>query len=321
MTRFEQIQFFEAKNNLDLPFAFRLEADQVGPEIVIYGGIHGNEPAGVEAIIKFCQLLETAKIQHLTGSITFILGNPAAYILNRRFVDCNLNRAFDLSPVDYPEIFHSVPKSKTILHKTNYEQTRVREIQAYLGSLPRLDYSLDLHSVSVGDLRMAICHRDQIDFLSHVSSLDLQWSYTSNCMSGTTMDEGMRHGAWSYVVECGNHSDPIAFKFGLEHILRLLSNLKMINEIDLLDSPSVVLRYIGIQKIPSGKNFKWQINKVKTGTFCPRGTILATIQEADQKIELVCPQDCYLLMPCLNPDQNDIDAAFLSQKQVIVVDS
>ncbi len=320
MTRFEQIQFFETKNNLDLPFAFRLKANQVGPEIVIYGGIHGNEPAGVEAIIKFCQLLELSKINHISGSITFILGNPAAYILDRRFVDSNLNRVFDLSPVDYPEVFAPVPKTKTILQKSNYEKTRAREIQTYLSSLSRLDYSLDLHSVSVGDLRMAICHQSQIQFLSEFTSFDIQWAYSSKCMTGTTMDEGIRRGAWSYVIECGNHSDPEAFKFGLEHILRLLSNLKVIDEIDLLPSPQVILRYSSIQKIPSGKDFKWQIKNLQTDEFCPRGAILATITQDDQKVELVVPQDSYLLLPTTNPDQHDSDAGFICSKCFVFAD-
>jgi predicted deacylase len=55
-------------------------------KFLIIGGLHGNEPLGVELVKKIQQL----KIPNIKA----IYGNPEAIIQNKRFLDQDLNRVF-----------------------------------------------------------------------------------------------------------------------------------------------------------------------------------------------------------------------------------
>ena len=338
MTNYDQILsrnhrlLFQNKINIDLEFGFRLESNVIGPEVVIYGAIHGNEPVGIEAIVKFISLIDNHKIQLIKGQITFVLGNPPAYLVNRRLIDSNLNRAFEPMELDYPEVFDTKKPNNsksTVSQNNDYEKTRAREIQKYLSSLPQLDYCLDLHSVSVGDLKIAISRSEpeQVEFMNSVSNLSKQLTYDSNSMTGTTMDEGWRRGAKNCVIECGNHNDPEAFKFGLEHILRLLSQAKMIPQLELRESPKPIIRYNAITKVEVGEQFQWRLPVITSDAFVPKNCIISTLVdnqqlELNQKIEnmkkQIASDDCYLLMPDRSPKPTDNDAGFLCYKSIIM---
>lgn len=95
-----------------------------GPCLVIIGGLHGNEPVGVMIINELKKILKNTKIN---GEIYLILGNPQAYKLNKRFIDCDLNRIFHLN------------FSKPL----NIEKKRALEIAPIL---KKADYLLDIHS-------------------------------------------------------------------------------------------------------------------------------------------------------------------------------
>jgi succinylglutamate desuccinylase len=55
-------------------------------KILIIGGLHGNEPLGIEIVRYF--------LQSPTPNITCEYGNPEAIELNTRFKDLDLNRVF-----------------------------------------------------------------------------------------------------------------------------------------------------------------------------------------------------------------------------------
>ena len=61
------------------------------PTIIFFGGIHGNEVAGVIALQKVIAEIQKNKIQ-LEGNFYAISGNIAALKINQRFVDVDLNR-------------------------------------------------------------------------------------------------------------------------------------------------------------------------------------------------------------------------------------
>ena len=62
-----------------------------GPEFVIFGGMHGNEPAGVEASVRVLRALEATK-RPIRGRLTAIAGNVAALRQGERYIDRDLNR-------------------------------------------------------------------------------------------------------------------------------------------------------------------------------------------------------------------------------------
>lgn len=70
-----------------------------GPLLVLVGGVHGNEPAGVEALRDFCaELAPHADL--LRGRVLALAGNLAGLRAKRRFVDEDLNRAWTRENVE-----------------------------------------------------------------------------------------------------------------------------------------------------------------------------------------------------------------------------
>ena len=59
--------------------------------VVIVGGTHGNEWTGIKIVSHYQDQLEQ-KFPKL--KLEFVLANPVAYELNKRFKDEDLNRAF-----------------------------------------------------------------------------------------------------------------------------------------------------------------------------------------------------------------------------------
>jgi succinylglutamate desuccinylase len=63
------------------------------PEVAVVGGIHGDEPSGVRAIQHVLD-----RDPDLERPVKFVLGNPAAAVAHRRYLDEDMNRAFPGDP-------------------------------------------------------------------------------------------------------------------------------------------------------------------------------------------------------------------------------
>ena len=74
----------------------RYEGKEGGPLLVVFGGIHGNEPAGVKALNLMFKMLEVEPITNpafeYSGTILGLIGNRQSYILQQRFITRDLNR-------------------------------------------------------------------------------------------------------------------------------------------------------------------------------------------------------------------------------------
>lgn len=69
----------------------QLEGAQPGPTVILLGGVHGNEPAGVQALAQVLAELQQAA-PPLRGRLVALRGNVAALRRGQRFVDEDLNR-------------------------------------------------------------------------------------------------------------------------------------------------------------------------------------------------------------------------------------
>lgn len=59
------------------------------PELVVVGGIHGDEPSGIRAIRH---VLDTEP--GLERAVKFVVANPPAAVAHRRYLDADMNRVF-----------------------------------------------------------------------------------------------------------------------------------------------------------------------------------------------------------------------------------
>ena len=69
---------------------------KAGPLVIVFGGAHGNEPAGVTALQEVFKLLgqeyQSNPGFEFNGKIIGLIGNLRAYSTGQRFIDKDLNR-------------------------------------------------------------------------------------------------------------------------------------------------------------------------------------------------------------------------------------
>lgn len=127
----------------------RHEGKEGGPLLVVLGGIHGNEPAGVRALSLMFKMLEVEPITNPTfeysGTILGLIGNRQSYILQQRFITRDLNRIWKDDNVE------RILKTDKSLLQT--EALELREILDLIhAELANRDYSrlvvLDMHTTS-----------------------------------------------------------------------------------------------------------------------------------------------------------------------------
>ena len=90
----------EALEELDtIRIIGHLKGREEGPTLVFFGGIHGNEPSGVQALEKVFSELGPFQDQ-LRGNIIGIRGNIPALAKQRRFLENDLNRIWTQQGID-----------------------------------------------------------------------------------------------------------------------------------------------------------------------------------------------------------------------------
>jgi hypothetical protein len=109
------------------------------PTVVFFGGIHGNEPAGILALEELFQ----TPLQPLRGNVYVIWGNKAALKRGIRFVDTDLNRLWG-------NYFRS---EENVAEESIAEWSELQEIKACLSYIlrvhsPKSVFFMDLHSTS-----------------------------------------------------------------------------------------------------------------------------------------------------------------------------
>ncbi|HZP55435.1 MAG TPA: succinylglutamate desuccinylase/aspartoacylase family protein, partial [Candidatus Saccharimonadales bacterium] len=115
-------------------------------KILVIGGIHGNEPLGLELV----KLIEAKPIKN----VDVVLGNERAIAQNSRFVKQDLNRSF---PGNI--------KSK------NYEEKKAAQL---LKLCSNYDISLDFHNTYCPENNCSFVGQEANEYLYKVSSyLDL----------------------------------------------------------------------------------------------------------------------------------------------------
>ena len=80
---------------------WHIEGPADGPLLVLFAGIHGNEPAGIRAIDGLAEEL-IAREHEYCGSFYVITGNQRALELGVRYIDTDLNRLWERVDADAP---------------------------------------------------------------------------------------------------------------------------------------------------------------------------------------------------------------------------
>lgn len=347
-----QLDYFTKHQNTNFPFSFQINSGKIGKHLVFVGVLHGNEPAGVEAMIKFHHHFVNQNLKLKSGKITFVLGSPESFALGERFIDQNLNRAFinldeNLGKEGKPKV-GKLENEDYQENDQNYETNRAKEFYKFFES-QKPDCLLDFHSVSNGDFKIVIFQNETSqNFAQKISPLEIHFLPHVHHLPGSLMELAAEFGSIAIALECGNHKSKTAPDIALFHLQKTLEHFEMLNPTDFLPVEMEIfdsrIFYQSLSVIKPKPRFKFTDPKATTGTFVKKGEIFATFDP--QNIENLnlknlentktnpknqnqenisnenfekegnyrADQDCFLMMPDHNPKITDFDAGFLCSR-------
>lgn len=178
-----------------------------GPTIVVTGGVHGNEPAGCEALRSVLALLAREALP-LRGELWAVAGNLRALAANRRYIDRDLNRRWIRE--DIARIVANGPEDAV----EDHEQLELLAVLA-----PLLERSqtpivfLDLHSTS-GPSTPFVCMADVLRNRKIALALGIPVVLgLEEVLDGSLLGYLCDLGHIGVAVEAGQHVDPITVHY------------------------------------------------------------------------------------------------------------
>lgn len=177
-----------------------------GPTLIVVGGLHANEPAGIEAAQRVHARLDDRELACRAGRLVSLRGNLAALSLEApepwlrdRYIDHDLNRLFDESS--------AASGDGSAEHHERAEL--VGELRGLVAESRGAAYLLDLHTVSSASPAF-IALEDSLPARRFASGLPLPKILgLEEELAGLMMDYATnRLGCVSCIVEAGRHDDP-----------------------------------------------------------------------------------------------------------------
>ncbi|MEZ5975282.1 MAG: succinylglutamate desuccinylase/aspartoacylase family protein [Planctomycetota bacterium] len=122
----------------------------LGPVLFCVGGLHGNEPGGVEALTRVCAQLRRDR-EVLAGTLVALRGNRPALQVGERGIDRDLNR-----------VWHAEDIARVLAQDAKADRLSDMELRGLHGAIApffgsgRPLFLLDLHSTSGGGPPFAV---------------------------------------------------------------------------------------------------------------------------------------------------------------------
>jgi len=173
-----------------------------GPTVVVTGGVHGNEPAGCEALLRVLAQLERERLP-LRGELWAVAGNLRALAAGRRYIDRDLNRRWIRE--DIARIVNTGPEEAA----EDSEQLELLELFAPLLARARAPIVFfDLHSTS-GPAAPFSCMADVLRNRAVALALPLPVVLgLEEVLDGSLLGYLCDLGHIGVAVEGGQHDDP-----------------------------------------------------------------------------------------------------------------
>jgi succinylglutamate desuccinylase len=119
-----------------------------GPTLILLGGIHGNEPAGVLACRRAFSLLEEEQ-SAIRGEVIFLAGNTRALLKGSRYVDADLNRLWTAHNV------RRVSAVRALTSESLDQRELLAELEKALSTARGEVHFVDLHTTSASGIPFA----------------------------------------------------------------------------------------------------------------------------------------------------------------------
>ena len=226
----------------------KIEGDPAGPTVVFSGGIHGNEPAGVLALVKVFNRIKDKKID-VKGSLLALIGNRKALHINQRFITNDLNRLWT------PENIHHLHNGGFSESNTTSEINEMIEIDALLmsfikGKSAQNRYFIDLHTTSSTTIPFAAIDKikNSIDF-----AMQLPLPFIINLdefLKGTLLHYLDHINFGAMVFEAGRHEDPMSVEIHEALVWLVLFTSGAVKKTDIPNFDALMTLLSGINQNP-----------------------------------------------------------------------
>lgn len=199
---------------------------EAGPTLIVVGGLHANEPAGIEAAQRVHGMLRggglplrCGRLVSLRGNLTALSVEAAEPWLRARYIDYDLNRMFRSSGATVP--------GDSVEH--GERQRLAQELHDITGQARGQPYLLDLHTVS-SDSPAFIALEDTLPTRRFAAAIPLpKMLGLEEELDGLLIDYATHaFGCVSCIVEAGRHDDPRSADVHEAVLLLALSHLGMV---------------------------------------------------------------------------------------------
>ncbi len=199
-----------------------------GPILIVIGGLHANEPAGIDAALRVHNRIKHNHIRLTSGRFVSLRGNLRALSaeapepwLRDRYIDEDLNRSFllDLDPRPVSNV------------EENERDELIEELVTIGADRVNPVYLLDLHTVS-SDSPAFVALEDSLPARKFASGFYLPKILgMEEELSGLLIDYATNHlGFISCIIEAGRHEDSRSIDVHEAIVLLALRNLGMISD-------------------------------------------------------------------------------------------
>ncbi len=203
------------------------DAGLPGPLVIILGGMHGNEKAGVNALTILFNLLSLEPIHNrdfkFRGRLIGLRGNRRALAEGRRFINNDLNRQWTKEHVEFV-----LQTPKSLLKEEDLEQREILELihEEVRSYQPSRLVVLDLHTTTASGGIFSIATDDPNSISLGVNMYAPVVKGMLNGIHGTTLhyfvSENFPCQTIPITFESGQHANPRSAKRALAAIVNLL---------------------------------------------------------------------------------------------------
>lgn len=290
--------------------------DKRGPLLIVLGGMHGNEPAGVKALEKMFQMLQVEPNNNpefaFAGRMIGLIGNLKAFAQKKRFIQRDLNRLWEpsrITRVKHTPLADLPPEEQEIKELISIIEHEISDYQ------PEKLIVLDLHTTSSfgGIFTIVTDQEESVEIGVELHAPVIKGLL--NGIKGTTLHyfntENMGVPTVAVTFESGQHDEELSINRAIAALTNCMRTIGCVNPVHIENKHDAILieyssnlpkvsQLITTHAIQPEDNFKMKPG-YKNFQEVTQGEIVAV--DKDGHIEV--PENSRILMPLYQKQGED----------------
>jgi succinylglutamate desuccinylase len=292
------------------------QGSEKGTLMIVFGAMHGNEPAGVEALHLLFKMLEVEPITNpnfvFKGKLIGLRGHTRAMAQGKRFIHHDLNRLWTTENVTYSMSYNPEDLDEDFLEIKEINTFIISEIAQYQ---PEKIVILDLHTTSAhgGIFSIAAENPESLRIAKALHAPVIQGLLQG--LKGTSLHyfstENLTIPTAAVCFEAGQHQDPLSINRAIAAIIFALQASHCVNEKDINPQHTKILTDYA-QSLPVLTHFLYRHAIASDDNFEMMGSFLnfqkiskGTLLAKDKNGDILAPIDCRILMPLYQKQGED----------------